>query len=145
MLWRMKAMAAAFEAAACSDAGAADARPMVRQLHEVWRSREEAKAAAQAAAAQLTAAQHHLCTVASVLERLSVSLDGLVRVVPATLAVLIRRCQGAVTSLEVEFGVAPPGGVGSGSESLPAAAVAASGAAVPYFSSELLYGGVRSF
>ena len=114
-------MAETFEAAACCGAGAVDARPMVRQLHEAWRGLEEAKAAAQAAAQQLVARKRHLCTMGSVLERLSASVEGLVRVYPATLAVLIGSCQGAAKSLESQLKVAPAEAVGSdgASSSLP--------------------------
>ena len=112
-----EAMAESFEAAACCDAGATDARPMVRQLHETWRGLEEAKAAAKATQQQLTVRQRHLCTVASVLERLSVSVEGLMRVYPAALGALIASCRSALSLGEVQLGVSPRETVGSGSAS----------------------------
>ena len=87
-----------FGAMARAPAGAVDAQPLVRKLHEAWQGIGAAERAYDKAMTELREQERYLGSVSTVLERLSATVESLLRVFPATLYELMERCRGSTSA-----------------------------------------------
>ena len=94
-----------FETTAKTPAGAADARPLVRELHEAWQNIVAVERVYEKAITELREQERYLGSVSSVLERLSATVESLLRVFPATLSELTERCRGGLEAVFLPSGV----------------------------------------